>query len=131
MKNQALCELLEALKDEVDGWELEGDPADPALIRHGLYLTAMDILLAEMFEPGGYESYCKLPDRIKLPEDDYYDFRRALNIYVEWFKSLNLKRLTREQADATPIETNETIREIGILGEVIFGEVQATIPPRR
>lgn len=117
MKNEALSELLESLKDEVMNWELDENPlANVELIRRGLHLTAMDILLAELFEPGGYESYAKLPNRVLLPEADYRLVRRALDVYVQWFKSLNIPRLEGSLLGTQPITAdnaeNELVREL-------------------
>ncbi|MBI3555068.1 MAG: hypothetical protein HY074_02240 [Deltaproteobacteria bacterium] len=97
MKIAGLSELLESLKEEVEGWELaklppeQDSPEASELLKRGLYLTAMDIVYAEMKHPGGYESYARLPDRVLLPETEYREFRANLMPYILWLKSLLLK----------------------------------------
>ena len=113
MKIAGLSELLEGLKEEVEGWELaklppeQDTPEASALLKRGLYLTAMDIVYAEMKPPGGYESYSRLPDRVLLPEPEYREFRSNLEPYVLWFKSLLLKYVASTDStivsDATPV----------------------------
>lgn len=93
MKIEGLSTLLECLREEVDSWELDPPPQDPRLIRYGLYLTAMDILLAEIKAPGGYESYIALQTEGRLPEADYDMFRSQLAPFIEWFTQLYFKRV--------------------------------------
>ncbi len=107
MKIAGLSELLEGLKEEVEGWELaklppeQDTPEASALLKRGLYLTAMDIVYAEMKQPGGYESYSRLPDRVLLPETEYREFRANLAPYILWFKSLLLKYVAGATTEAS------------------------------
>lgn len=95
MKIEGLSELLDSLKEEVDAWPLDPMPENEALIRRGIQLSAMDILLAEMTAPGGFESYVALSERVKLSEDEYSRWRKQLDPFVRWFQSLLLQHALR------------------------------------
>ncbi|MBI3542557.1 MAG: hypothetical protein HY075_04705 [Deltaproteobacteria bacterium] len=112
-KIEGLTELLENLKEEVESWQLDGADATPesteesTLIRRGLYLTAMDVLYADMRrQPGqtSYDAYSLLPDRILLPEEEFNRMRHHLEPFVKWFRSLLLAHATRSTADANASE---------------------------
>lgn len=111
MKIEGLSELLESVKEEVETWTLDPMPDNPEQIRRGLYLTALDILLAETREPGGYESYSHLPDRVILPRQEYEMFRQQLYPYIALFMQMWLTRTLDPEvlsppSDNSPIDSS-------------------------
>lgn len=97
--NDTLSSLLDCLKDEIARWELapSDDPVAQAKeeerIRYGLYLIAMDVLLCETAERGGYAAYAAMPATAKLDEADYNAFKVQLVPFILWLDRLNIKRV--------------------------------------
>jgi hypothetical protein len=121
VKTNHLEELLESLKEEVDHWELDPPPEDPVPVRRGLYLLAMDILLAETRSRGGFESYRALPDRARLPESDYLEIRKQLTLFIQWLENINIERAAELVVNAG-IPALNALEEVCASNEPVFSE---------